>query len=438
MAQCLHPARLGPLCAVCGAMVGDGDAGTERVALKGIKTGSAVRIDGAEAAHLARGNSKRLLSKRKLSLVLDLDHTLVECTTDARAAAVDGAFALQLGDRKVSHWIKLRPGLADLFGAVEALFELAIYTAGSREYAEAVAEVLEREFESIRFHGRIVSRDDCPDLTHQKELSRLFPGGARMALVVDDRFDVWYRGPQAALVVVVRPFKFFQRFFAHPEAFTPEDDQLGYTRDVLRNAHAAFFADGQEDAARDASHALAAVRLPVLAGCRLVVHPPLDAGARLLAEASGAVVDAIVTAATTHVVTLDAAAPAARSARGHVHVVHMDWLWFCMWRVRRESEARFYLVARTAAAPSSASAATPGDRTKRRRVDEAPEADARGAAAPEADAPEAAAPGLEAAAVPSGPPSGPPSTHSSAESDAGDSDQWAEDMADDIFGDNSS
>lgn len=41
-----------------------------------------------------------------------------------------------------------------------------------------------------------------------KSLERIFPNGLDMALIVDDRDDVW-RGEQAKNLLLVRPYKFF-------------------------------------------------------------------------------------------------------------------------------------------------------------------------------------------------------------------------------------
>lgn len=41
-----------------------------------------------------------------------------------------------------------------------------------------------------------------------QSLERIFPNGLDMALIVDDRDDVW-RGEQAKNLLLVRPYKFF-------------------------------------------------------------------------------------------------------------------------------------------------------------------------------------------------------------------------------------
>lgn len=54
--------------------------------------------------------------------------------------------------------IKLRPLVREFFERIKPLYEMHIYTNGSRDYAEAVAKVLDPD--GTVFHHRIVSRYD--------------------------------------------------------------------------------------------------------------------------------------------------------------------------------------------------------------------------------------------------------------------------------------
>jgi RNA polymerase II subunit A-like phosphatase len=70
------------------------------------------------------------------------------------------------------------------------LFELHIYTMGSRSYAEAVVKLFDQD--GRLFYDRILSRDDTGSgLEHRKNLRRIFPTDDRTVLVIDDRVDVW-------------------------------------------------------------------------------------------------------------------------------------------------------------------------------------------------------------------------------------------------------
>ena len=93
------------MCACCGAFLGDdgpGDGATAKVAIAG-NMRSALRVTDGEASTLTARRTARLETRRQLQLVLDLDHTLLECTTDGRAAALvatDGVVGREAGRRR--------------------------------------------------------------------------------------------------------------------------------------------------------------------------------------------------------------------------------------------------------------------------------------------------------------------------------------------------
>eukprot|EP01034_Spumella_vulgaris_P029447 gene29447-36505_t len=69
---------------------------------------------------------------------------------------------------------------------------MTIYTAGTRRYAEAVAKVIDPTHKY--FSNRIVSRTDNPNVKsdgHDKSLERIFLSDSSMAVIIDDREDVW-------------------------------------------------------------------------------------------------------------------------------------------------------------------------------------------------------------------------------------------------------
>lgn len=327
MATCTHPQRLGNMCAVCGAIL-DTNRDTAQVAARAAT--ASLSVTGAEAAAIAGARSKKLDAGRKLQLVLDLDHTLLECSTDRRAASVEGVVSLgSVAGRQ--HWVRLRPGLRAFFDEVRPLYELAIYTHGSRAYAAGVAKALAIAAPGTNFGGRVVSRDDTSDLRGEKSLARLFPGGAARALILDDRLDVWTRGiDQTARVLVVQPYKFFDHHFRDPGR-RDGDAQLGHSARALREAHAAFY-PATGDAADDVVACLDRARRQVFAGCALFFVDEIDIYARRCAERYGAtVVDAEADA--THVVALH------MPEMGGDRWAHLDWFWYCVWRCRREAAA---------------------------------------------------------------------------------------------------
>lgn len=198
---CPHPVAFKGICAICGddtdsLLISDSHHDRLTVAYNF----RALSVSHAEAHVTATVLAKTLLNARKLSLVLDLDHTLVHATDDPRAAATllsspPGANLSSIGTVKLPSMrsamhIKLRPYLAQFLERASSKFQLHIYTMGSRQYADKVAELIDPN--KTFFHGRITSRDDFSEgLFNQKSIRRLFPCDDSMALIVDDREDVW-------------------------------------------------------------------------------------------------------------------------------------------------------------------------------------------------------------------------------------------------------
>ncbi|GKY93034.1 hypothetical protein MPSEU_000271700 [Mayamaea pseudoterrestris] len=187
---CTHPTVLGKLCAVCGQTVTN-DARTvsappndtlvkengsnenhnsesSTMTRMTVSGGLTVSISHEESIRMAQEDAQRMLKLGKLSLVLDLDHTLVHATNDIRAAehldqedvrsillpmteeAVGGPpFAMHDNNSQQSkplmqHFIKFRPHLKAFFERLQSHYEFGVYTAGTRNYAEQVCLVIAR------------------------------------------------------------------------------------------------------------------------------------------------------------------------------------------------------------------------------------------------------------------------------------------------------
>ena len=181
---CTHPAVIDGLCAVCGQAQrtptnghgnshensnggsvattnGNGgrkEASTQALTLSG---GVTVSISTEYAQTFSTHTSQSLRSAKKLNLVLDLDHTLLHATADQRAASLlekcsdlhtlllpfmEGHPFYQGGAVNLAHphYVKLRPHLAEFLCGIMDQYEVTIYTAGTRGYAEKICEVIAR------------------------------------------------------------------------------------------------------------------------------------------------------------------------------------------------------------------------------------------------------------------------------------------------------
>ncbi|KAJ3084018.1 Carboxy-terminal domain (CTD) phosphatase, partial [Quaeritorhiza haematococci] len=215
---CGHAVQLNGLCALCGKDLSIADytgSETERATIRMTHDALGVTVSQAEAARIERENTERLLRDEKLSLILDLDQTIIHATVDPTVGewmndpqnpnfpALKDVYKFTLPDSPVVYYIKLRPGTRQFLQEMSKLFEMHIYTMGTRNYAQAVASIIDPNKDL--FKERILSRDESGSFA-VKSIQRLFPCDQSMVLVVDDRADIWQWPPN---LIKVNPYDFF-------------------------------------------------------------------------------------------------------------------------------------------------------------------------------------------------------------------------------------
>ena len=192
-----------------------------------------------EAAKVDDEAKRRLLASKKLSLVVDLDQTIIHATVDPTVnewqrdqenpnyEAVKDVQSFQLkddGPRKVGegcwYYIKLRPGLQQFLENVAKMYELHIYTMGTRQYAKNIANIIDPDRRI--FGDRVLSRDESGSMT-AKNLQRLFPVDTKMVVIIDDRGDVWKWSPN---LIKVTPYDFFVGIGDINSSFLPKKPEL--------------------------------------------------------------------------------------------------------------------------------------------------------------------------------------------------------------------
>jgi hypothetical protein len=172
---CAHPTVLNGLCGVCGqqAATNGVDAiptvGSTPVSFSSsplapgltlvtVSGGVTMTISKAEGQRMVQEDSVRLRKQAKLSLVLDLDHTLLHATHDAGARKFLGrsdvrtlVLPLQMEEKAagaatlwMQHFVKLRPHVKEFLETAATMYEVMVYTAGTRQYAEQVTLLLAR------------------------------------------------------------------------------------------------------------------------------------------------------------------------------------------------------------------------------------------------------------------------------------------------------
>jgi RNA polymerase II subunit A-like phosphatase len=159
-------------------------------------------------------DASRLLKARKLTLIIDLDQTIIHASLNTKIAewmsdpeninypATHDIGKFTLNDSPSIYYIKPRPFLKRFLEELNPLYEFHIYTMGVRSYALEVVKIIDPE--GKYFRERIITRDE--NLSSTKSISRLFPTDQSMVAAIDDRADVWEWSPNLIRVV---PFEFF-------------------------------------------------------------------------------------------------------------------------------------------------------------------------------------------------------------------------------------
>lgn len=219
---CTHESQFGGMCIECGKDMSQRTsynqtvAGTSRATINTVHGRTELLISAGEAAKNDEEARRRLLDARKLSLVVDLDQTIIQANveptigewkndpTNPNWAALQDVCMFQLvDDGRTWYYVKLRPNTRDFLADMSELYEMHIYTMGTRAYADNIAKIIDPTRKI--FGDRILSRDENGSIT-VKNLKRLFPVDTRMVVIIDDRADVWKWTPN---LVKVNPFEFF-------------------------------------------------------------------------------------------------------------------------------------------------------------------------------------------------------------------------------------
>lgn len=238
-------------------------ADTSRATINMTHGHTGLKLSESEASKHSESAKKRLLQSRKLSLVVDLDQTIIHAAFDPTIGewkkdqsnpnyeALQDVRSFKLTDennnntteteyyiqkragkplpnfgfprheeldvvqttcleeseavapKEKEYVIKCRRGLHDFLEEISKKYELHIYTMATRAYAREVAKIIDPD--QKYFGDRIVSRDESGSLSH-KNLQRIFPIDTKLVVIIDDRADVWHWTPN---LIKVTPYCFF-------------------------------------------------------------------------------------------------------------------------------------------------------------------------------------------------------------------------------------
>ena len=382
---CTHPLVVGGLCGACGRKAlppqtngrsSSPTSGAPKVITQTLFGGQKLQVSFDEAKRQHRAMKSQLLKSRKLSLVLDLDLTLLHCTVDpralefARSKGVNDVHEIQV--QGIKHYLKLRDGMRAWLKTLTENFVLHIYTHGTREYAETCARIMDPD--DVLFRRRIISRTDVPELGSLKSLKTVFPMDDRMVLILDDNANVWQGCKN---LITVKAYHFFRGMegvnaigneasssLASSKEKTPlkaggssgrTDRGLMHLRDLLSWTHDKFYekiAQGEEENSVDVKEVLGELKRTIFSTGSSSVWAYIDKEGlapslvlkytRALIECGARIMSNIDDKRITHIITANRLSPsAAEGKRRSVWVVSPDWVLASAHNWNRENEARF-------------------------------------------------------------------------------------------------
>ncbi|KAL2017214.1 hypothetical protein VTK56DRAFT_2421 [Thermocarpiscus australiensis] len=249
---CSHEIQFQGLCAICGKDMTEVNwaaesQDTDRAPISMVHDQTSLTVSAVQAQRTEQELQRRLLQSRKLSLVVDLDQTIIQACIDPTVGewmkdptnpnyeSVKEVKTFQLDDgpygsaRRCWYYIKMRPGLEGFLKRISEMYELHVYTMGTRAYAQNVARVVDPD--KRLFGNRVISRDENGNM-YAKSLQRLFPVSTNMVVIIDDRSDVWPRNRPN--LIKVSPYEFFKGIGDINSSFLPKRQDL-LTSDATTN-----------------------------------------------------------------------------------------------------------------------------------------------------------------------------------------------------------
>jgi RNA polymerase II C-terminal domain phosphatase-like 3/4 len=361
---CTHPGVMGGMCIRCGEKVDD-------------QTGVAfgyihkdLRLANEEIARLRDKDLKSLYRHKKLYLVLDLDHTLLNSTRfmdilpeekylSCRAESVQGVDATRgsLFRLDAMHMMtKLRPYVHTFLKEASSLFEMYIYTMGERAYAMQMAKLLDPE--NVYFNLKVIAQGDCTQ-RHQKGLDVVL-GQESAVIILDDTEPVWVKHKEN--LILMERYHFFasscKQFGFNCQSLSQlQNDEneaegsLATVLQVLKRIHTMFYDPvlGDNLADRDVRQILKSVRKEVLRGCKIVFSRVFPTKYQAenhqlwkMAELLGAKCATEMDESVTHVVSTDLTTEKSRLAlKEKKYVVHPRWIEACNYFWHKHPEENF-------------------------------------------------------------------------------------------------
>uniref|UniRef100_A0AAQ4QFX7 protein-serine/threonine phosphatase n=1 Tax=Gasterosteus aculeatus aculeatus TaxID=481459 RepID=A0AAQ4QFX7_GASAC len=145
--ECSHPIVMKGLCAECGQDLtqlqgtnGNQQTPISTATVSMVHSVPELMVSSEQAEELGREDQQRLHRNRKLVLMVDLDQTLIHTTEQhCQRMSNKGIFHFQLGRGDPMLHTRLRPHCKAFLEKIAKLYELHVFTFGSRLYAHTIA-----------------------------------------------------------------------------------------------------------------------------------------------------------------------------------------------------------------------------------------------------------------------------------------------------------
>ncbi|XP_006844522.3 RNA polymerase II C-terminal domain phosphatase-like 3 [Amborella trichopoda] len=320
----------------------------------------------------------KMFSARKLCLVLDLDHTLLNSAKFIEVDQVHDEILRKKEEQDrlkprrhlfrfphMGMWTKLRPGIWNFLERASKLYELHLYTMGNKVYATEMAKVLDPT--GSLFSGRVISKGDDGDpfdgderLPKSKDLDGVL-GMESAVVIIDDSAKVWPHHKHN--LIVVERYTYFpcsrRQFGLHGPSLLeidhderPEDGTLASSLAVIEKIHESFFSNRSLNEV-DVRDILASEQQKILKGCKVVFSRVFHVGLAnphlhplwQTAEQFGAICTNQIDDEVTHVVAISLGTDKVNWAisTGR-YVVHPGWLEASALLYRRANERDFSIM----------------------------------------------------------------------------------------------
>lgn len=371
--ECKHSVVINYSCVQCGKPMDQ--TYLDKNYVRADPNSSVVMISFEEARNRNLQEEQRLIDAKKLSLVIDLDKTLID-TTEVRDhseveaikkldphATEDDFFEFNMNQNLL---IRYRPHVREFLASIAPYFDLQIYTLALPSYAHAILSKIDPD--DKLFKNRIFSRTaedfamlreeamrNRTDIVHKKNIKKLFPYSDKLVLVLDDSPEVWYCDDNKLFkgLVQIKRYSYFTRQGPNfPPTVNPdyvEDDILIQMRSVLIEVHDLFYKNYDPEQ----SHVIMTLhqrKAQVFEGKTFYFSSLSDADARsftYLAEEFGALVVDSFTPYTTHIIVgeggADEEVQKALKYNG-VYVIYLKWLFECFIQYARLEESTYAAV----------------------------------------------------------------------------------------------